>query len=151
MINMHASGGRKMLTAAREVLAGLNKKPILLAVTALTSMDNSDLQETGCLHNTEERVILLARLAAESGLDGVVCSPLEISIVKKSVSESFITVTPGVRPGGNDLNDQARVATPAEVTGNGGDYLVVGRPISRAVDPEAATLAILNEMGVQSE
>jgi orotidine-5'-phosphate decarboxylase len=151
MVNLHASGGRKMLTAAREAIANLDKKPILLAVTALTSMDNSDLYETGCSHNTDERVALLAKLAAESGLDGVVCSPLEINIVKNNVSKLFITVTPGVRPENEDANDQVRVASPSEVVRAGGDYLVVGRPITRSDDPGKTTMAILREMGVHSE
>lgn len=148
MLNVHASGGREMMMAAREAIEGFDKRPILLAVTVLTSMSERHLLETGCSGSAEEKVNLLASLAAECGLDGVVCSPLEIGSVKKGVSEKFITVTPGIRPAGEKVDDQSRVAAPADVARAGGDYLVVGRPITRAQDPEAATRAILAEMGV---
>ena len=148
MLNVHASGGREMMMAAREAIEGFAQRPILLAVTVLTSMSERHLVETGCPGSAEEKVNLLALLAAECGLDGVVCSPLEIGSVKKGVSERFITVTPGIRPAGEKVDDQSRVAAPADVARAGGDYLVVGRPITRALDPEAATRAILAEMGV---
>jgi orotidine-5'-phosphate decarboxylase len=148
MLNVHATGGREMMMAAREAIEGFDKRPILLAVTVLTSMSERHLLETGCPGSAEEKVNLLASLAAECGLDGVVCSPLEIASVKKVVSEKFITVTPGIRPAGEKVDDQSRVAAPADVARAGGDYLVVGRPITRAQDPVAATRAILAEMGV---
>ncbi len=147
MINVHAAGGRKMMAAARDVLAEMESRPLLTAVTVLTSMDDSQLVETGVSDGAAERVRLLSRLAADCGLDGVVCSPLEIRAVKKAVSPSFITVTPGIRPAGEAGNDQSRVAAPAEVIRAGGDYLVVGRPVTGAVDPVGAARKILEEMG----
>ncbi len=146
MLNVHAAGGRQMMTAARETLEGFDRRPVLLAVTVLTSMNENDLTETGAPGRTIERVVLLSKLAAECGLDGVICSPLEISAVKEAVSQQFLTVTPGVRPAGEAKGDQARVATPAEVVRAGGDYLVVGRPITGAADPLQAARAIIAEM-----
>ncbi len=146
MLNIHAAGGRKMMLAAREALEGEVKKPILLAVTVLTSLKASDLNETGCPGSVNEKVCLMSRLAAECGLDGVICSPLEIDAVKEAVSPGFITLTPGIRPAGGIADDQARLATPAEVIRQGGDYLVVGRPITRADDPLQAAEAIIAEM-----
>jgi orotidine-5'-phosphate decarboxylase len=146
MLNLHASGGKSMLLAAREAVEGLQQRPLLIAVTVLTSIDDHDLQETGLSGSTTENVLLLARLAAQCGFDGVVCSPLEIGAVKTAVSQSFITVTPGVRPDGTDTFDQQRVAAPADVVAAGGDYLVVGRPITGAADPFLAASEIITEM-----
>ncbi len=140
-----------MLEAARNALSGFKNKPYLIAVTALTSMDDEELFLTGCTHGVEERVLLLARLAAQSGLDGVVCSPLEIKSIKQALNPGFITVTPGVRLEGGLKHDQVRVATPAGVVQAGGDYLVVGRPITKAADPGQAVLTIFNEMGVSHD
>lgn len=147
MLNIHAAGGRDMMLAAVKAAGKFKPKPLIVAVTMLTSLDKNDLSETGCSGDPAERVALLSRLAHESFLDGVVCSPLEIEIVKKTVSSRFITVTPGVRPAGENRNDQARTAAPAEVIRNGGDYLVVGRPITAAADPFEAAVKILSEMG----
>jgi len=149
MLNLHASGGKTMLLAAREAVEGLRQRPLLIAVTLLTSIGDRDLSETGLSGSTTENVLLLARLAAQCGFDGVVCSPLEIAAVKAAVSKSFITVTPGVRPEGAEKNDQRRVATPADVVADGGDYLVVGRPITGAADPFVAAGRIIAEMGVE--
>lgn len=149
MLNLHASGGKAMLLAAREAIEGLQKKPLLIAVTVLTSIGDQDLLETGSSGSTAETVILLARLAAQCGFNGVVCSPLEIAAVKAAVSGSFITVTPGVRPGGADNFDQQRVATPADAIASGGDYLVVGRPITGAADPFSSASKIIAEMGAK--
>ena len=151
MLNVHAAGGREMMTAAREALEGLEKRPILLAVTVLTSMSGQNLIETGCSGNMVGRVCLLSGLAGECGLDGVICSPLEISAVKKAMSSKFLTVTPGVRSAGEAKGDQTRVATPAEVVRAGGDYLVVGRPITKAADPFQAAGMIIAEMGAVNE
>lgn len=147
MINLHASGGKAMLLAAREAAAAMQNRPLLIAVTVLTSVSDHDLRESGSAGSTLENVVLLARLAEQCGFDGVVCSPLEIAAVKAAVSEIFITVTPGVRPLGAQKNDQQRVATPAAVIAAGGDYLVVGRPITAAADPVLAARMILGEMG----
>lgn len=147
MLNVHAGGGREMMAAAREALDKFDNRPILLAVTVLTSMSRQSLIETGCTDKVVERVCLLSGLARECGLDGVICSPLEIGAVKMATSQAFLTVTPGVRPAGAVIDDQARVATPAEVVEAGGDYLVVGRPITRAADPLRAAEMIIAEMG----
>ena len=149
MLNLHVAGGKAMLLAAREAIEGLPQKPLLIAVTLLTSLGDHDLPETGLSGSMTENVLLLARLAAQSGFDGVVCSPLEIGAVKTAVSQSFITVTPGVRPGGAENFDQQRVAAPAEVMAAGGDYLVVGRPITGAADPLLAASKIITEMGAE--
>ncbi len=149
MLNLHASGGKTMLLAAREAVENLQQKPLLIAVTLLTSIGDHDLPETGLSGSTTENVLLLAQLAAQCGFDGVVCSPLEIAAVKAAVSESFITVTPGVRPGGAEKFDQQRVAAPADVVAAGGDYLVVGRPITGAADPLLAAGKIIAEMGAE--
>lgn len=147
MLNIHASGGRDMMLAAKRVLESFDKKPYLLAVTVLTSMDDQQVEEAGSRVKISQKVPLLARLAVECGLDGVVCSPREIIAVKEAVGQPIITVTPGVRPVGSDRNDQARTGTPAEVISAGGDYLVVGRPIIVSDDPAGTTEQILGEMG----
>ncbi|HED23664.1 MAG TPA: orotidine-5'-phosphate decarboxylase [Firmicutes bacterium] len=146
MVNIHAAGGREMMAAAREALADFNQKPLLLAVTVLTSLDRRQLSEVGVRADLEMQVRLLASLAAESGMDGVVCSPLEIKAVKDVGGSSFLAVSPGVRPAGSLEDDQSRVATPREVIRAGGDYLVVGRPIRAAYDPAAAAFDIIKEM-----
>ncbi len=148
MLNVHAAGGRKMLSAAREAVEGMEKRPIILAVTVLTSMDDQEMADTGCSGPLAERVTQLAGLTAECGLDGVVCSPLEIAAVKRSVSVQFITVSPGIRPSGEATNDQFRTATPAKVIQSGGDYMVVGRPVTGSADPLLAARKILGDMGV---
>ncbi|MFO8192094.1 MAG: orotidine-5'-phosphate decarboxylase [Bacillota bacterium] len=147
MVNIHAAGGRKMMVAAREALANYNAKPLLLAVTVLTSLNDSQLSELGFGEGSEKRARLLSTLAAESGLDGVICSPREIEAVKEIGGSGFLTVSPGVRPAGSNINDQSRVATPREVIRAGGDYLVVGRPIRTAEDPYAAAWKIIEEIG----
>ncbi len=147
MLNIHAAGGRDMMLAAKEAVEASGKKPLLLAVTVLTSMNDNLMAETGCEAAVAERVAILARLAEQCGLDGVICSPLEISTVRKAASSRFLTVTPGVRTLQGTADDQARVAAPAEVIRAGGDYLVVGRPVTRAADPIEAARTILNEMG----
>ncbi len=148
MLNVHAAGGKKMLKAAREALQDQKHKPILLAVTVLTSMDDQEMAETGCPGTTGERVIRLARLSAECGLDGVVCSPLEIDLVKNHVSGNLLTLTPGIRPAGENAGDQVRIATPDRVIEAGGDYLVVGRPVTRAPDPYKAVQNIFAAMQI---
>ncbi len=147
MLNIHASGGRDMMLAAREAVDTSVNKPLLCAVTVLTSMNDDLLAETGNPLKITDQVTVLSELAADCGLDGVICSPLEIAAVKESVSSQFLTITPGIRPLGEVISDQARVAAPAEVIKAGGDYLVVGRPITRADDPLEAARKILAEMG----
>lgn len=146
MVNVHASGGPAMLRAAREAIADGAHRPLLIAVTVLTSLDAAELAAIGIKDSPEQQVLRLTRLARDCGLDGVVCSPQEIAAVKRECGGGFLTVTPGIRPAEVSLDDQQRVATPASAVGAGGDYLVVGRPITRARDPRAALSAILDEI-----
>ncbi len=146
MTNVHASGGRKMLEAARESVDALASPPLLIAVTVLTSLDSADLHDTGVGGQPAEQVTRLALLAHECGLDGVVCSPSELQTLAGAVPDSFFRVTPGVRPVGKDACDQKRVATPARAIADGAHYLVIGRPITEAADPAAALAAIETEI-----
>lgn len=146
MINLHASGGEAMMAAARGRLAGRSDRPLLIAVTVLTSLDTADLAAIGCPGEPAERVLRLAQLAQRAGLDGVVCSPQEAGTVRRVCGPSFRLVTPGVRPAGADSADQKRVMTPAEALAAGADYLVIGRPITAAADPMAAIAAIEREL-----
>ena len=135
MINLHASGGRKMMEAARDRLEGLPERPLLIAVTILTSLGQQDIQEVGYSGTTAENVVRLAKLTDAAGLDGIVCSPMEAAAVRPEVNADFLLVTPGVRPGSAALDDQRRVMTPLDALNNGADMLVIGRPITAAEDP----------------
>ena len=146
MINVHASGGRKMMLAARESMDAAATPPLLIAVTVLTSLDAADLRETGVRGQPAEQVTRLAKLTHECGLDGVVCSPKELETLAGAVPDTFLRVTPGVRPVGKDDGDQKRVATPAQALADGAHYLVIGRPITQAADPAAALAAIEVEL-----
>ncbi|MCC7487356.1 MAG: orotidine-5'-phosphate decarboxylase [Burkholderiales bacterium] len=146
MINVHALGGRAMMAAAREALAALPRAPRLTAVTVLTSMGAGDLADVGIAGTPEEAVLRLARLAQACGLDGVVCSPREAALLRRSCGASFLLVTPGIRPAAAARDDQNRVASPAAAVADGADYLVVGRPVTRAADPLAALGAINDEI-----
>jgi orotidine-5'-phosphate decarboxylase len=148
MVNVHAAGGRAMLEAARVALVktaaeGAVPPPLLIAVTALTSLGAADVAEIGFAEPLEALALRWARLAADCGLDGVVCSALEAAALRRALGPGFKLVTPGIRPAGADPADQARVVTPEAAIANGADYLVIGRPITRAVDP-AAELARIN-------
>ncbi len=145
MVNVHASGGRKMMQAAREAIAVSAHKPLLIGVTVLTSMSRKDIAETGLDIEPRQQVLRLARLARDSALDGVVCSPLEAALLKKEVAQDFCLVTPGVRPAGSDIGDQHRIMTPSKALQAGSDYLVIGRPITASVDPLKALEAIIAE------
>jgi orotidine-5'-phosphate decarboxylase len=142
MINVHASGGRRMLEAARESVDAVAKPPLLIAVTLLTSLDAGDLRDTGVGGEPAEQVTRLATLARGCGLDGVVCAPTDLEALAAAVPHEFLRVTPGVRPSGKDDGDQKRVATPARAIADGAHYLVIGRPITQAADPAAALAAI---------
>ncbi|NEV64939.1 orotidine-5'-phosphate decarboxylase [Thiorhodococcus minor] len=142
MVNVHASGGPKMMAAARERLDRLGAPPLLIGVTVLTSLDRGDLAAVGCPGSPEERVLALARLGREAGLDGIVCSPLEVEPVQAELGSAFLLVTPGVRPAGAAAGDQKRVMTPAQAVSAGAHYLVIGRPITQAPDPMSAMLEI---------
>ena len=148
MVNVHASGGRRMLSAAREALeASTGSRPLLIAVTVLTSMEQSDLQEIGLDVTPQQQVLRLAQLTRDCGLDGVVCSAQEASVLKQACGADFRLVTPGIRPTGAQADDQRRVLTPAQALAAGADYLVIGRPISAAADPAAALAALVAEIG----
>jgi orotidine-5'-phosphate decarboxylase len=156
IFNVHACGGSEMMrrtadavteTAEREGI----KRPKVIAVTVLTSADDSVLAETGFSSGATEQVRRLARLAASSGMDGVVASPHEVKLIRETVGRpGFVVVTPGVRPAGSARDDQRRVMTPAEAVRAGADYLVIGRPILNAPDPARAALEIVEEMEAQS-
>ena len=150
MINVHASGGRKMMLAARESVDAAATPPLLIAVTVLTSLDAADLRDTGIDGQPAEQVTRLAKLTHECGLDGVVCSPKELGTLAGAVPDTFLRVTPGVRPAGKDDGDQKRVATPAQALADGAHYLVIGRPITQAADPAAALAAIEVELSAPS-
>ncbi len=145
MINVHASGGRAMLLAARESLSG-RTDPLLIAVTLLTSLDPAALADLPMAGHPEGIVRRLAALARECGLDGVVCSAAELVTVRAACPDAFWTVVPGIRPSGSPADDQKRLATPAAAITAGADLLVVGRPITAAADPEAALTALLDEI-----
>jgi orotidine-5'-phosphate decarboxylase len=142
MVNLHASGGRAMMETAANAMAKLSNAPLLTAVTVLTSLNDDLLAEVGVRDGAESHTTRLAKLANSCGLDGVVCSPREITSIRREVNNSFLIVTPGVRPLGAAINDQARVATPSEAIEKGADYLVIGRPITEAQDSRAALIDI---------
>tara|TARA_B100002052_G_scaffold69455_1_gene62844 strand:+ start:7006 stop:7689 length:684 start_codon:yes stop_codon:yes gene_type:complete len=145
MINVHASGGSKMLDASRKALEGFDKPPLLVGVTILTSISEEILTEIG-FKNLVKQVMRLTKLAQRSGLDGVVCAASDASKVKQACGESFLTVTPGIRPRDADLNDQSRISTPKEAIANGSDFLVIGRPITGSEDPTNALENIYKEV-----
>lgn len=147
MINVHASGGLAMMKAAVAALDSCEEsRPLLIAVTVLTSMDSSELPAIGVEHSAEQQVSRLAMLAKQAGLDGVVCSAHEVPLVKQQCGEEFLTVTPGIRLPGDALDDQSRVMTPEQAVKLGSDYLVIGRPITRAPDPAKTVQSILNSL-----
>jgi orotidine-5'-phosphate decarboxylase len=146
MMNVHALGGARMLSAAREALSGLTRPPLLVAVTILTSMDEADLGTIGLGGRPWDHVIRLATLAHDCGLDGVVCSSRETRELRTRLGSSFRLVTPGIRPSGSRMDDQRRVMTPADAVRNGSTYLVIGRPITQADDPLGILLTINKEL-----
>jgi orotidine-5'-phosphate decarboxylase len=146
MINLHASGGRRMMESARERLEARSQRPLLIAVTILTSLGQQDIEEIGFSGTPADNVLRLARLAESSGLDGIVCSPREASVVRPGARQDFLLVTPGVRPRDASLDDQQRVMTPQDALRNGADMLVIGRPVTAAADPLASLRAIQQEI-----
>lgn len=145
MVNVHASGGERMMVASREILEPYGAdRPLLIGVTVLTSMEQSDLAGIGLDIAPNEQVVRLATLTKNAGLDGVVCSAQEASMLKSKLGKEFKLVTPGIRPAGSDAGDQRRIMTPAQAITAGSDYLVIGRPITQAQDP-AAVLAAINQ------
>lgn len=146
MINIHATGGRKMMAealAAAQDAAGDNP-PLIIGVTVLTSMES--LGDIGIQYEIREQVIRLAKLAQEVGLHGVLASPLEIQPIRQVCGKKFVIVTPGIRPAGTHLDDQARISSPKQAIQAGADFLVIGRPITEAKDPLGVVRAILKDM-----
>mgnify|MGYP000240410974 CR=1 FL=1 len=135
MVNVHASGGREMLTKARQAIEDSQHKPLLIAVTILTSLSESAVAEIGYQHSLVEQTLHLARLSYECGLDGVVCSAHEAAAIKLATSAEFLTVTPGIRLNTDKVDDQTRIMTPSIAVASGADYLVIGRPITQSILP----------------
>jgi orotidine-5'-phosphate decarboxylase len=146
MVNVHAAGGGRMMAAAREALEQFTQPPLLIAVTVLTSMSQQDLLELGYTEEPEQRVLRLAQLAARNGMDGVVCSAQESSLLRRACGPDFALVTPGIRLAGDSADDQRRVVTPAEAIEQGSDYLVIGRSITAAEDPIAKLAEIYDNL-----
>ena len=136
MVDLHASGGLRMMEEAKRILGPYGKDaPLLIAVTVLTSMEDLDLLQIGINASPMEQVLRLAHLTQRAGLDGVVCSPQEVEILRNACGEEFKLVTPGIRPTGADFGDQRRVMAPTAAIRAGSDYLVIGRPITKADNP----------------
>jgi len=147
MVNVHASGGRRMMEASREALDKVSHaNTLLIAVTVLTSMERNDLADIGLDIDPLEQVVRLAKLTHESGLDGVVCSAQEVDAIRAAVSGRFALVTPGIRPATAEQGDQRRIMTPAEAIRKGSDYLVIGRPITQAQVPASVAAEIHAEV-----
>lgn len=135
MINLHACGGLKMMQTASKALLKLKNRPLLTAVTVLTSMDQTQFDQIGYNKTIEQQVLHLAQLAQQADLDGVVCSAQEASQLRAQLKKPFCLVTPGIRPEGSHKDDQSRIMTPLQAINAGSDYLVIGRPITQASDP----------------
>ena len=146
LLTVHAGGGAAMLKAASQTAAEFPQRPLIVAVTALTSLNDADLQQLGVVRSVAEHARNLGTLAIESGVDGLVCSANEVADLRHEFGPQTVLVTPGIRPAGTAVADQKRVATPAAAVANGASYLVVGRPVLEAEDPAAAARSILNEM-----
>ena len=142
MLNVHAGGGVAMMEAARKTLDDDVERPLPIGVTVLTSLSDAALLEVGVVDAVREQVCRLASLAANAGLDGVVCSPREVTALRERIGAAFTLVTPGVRPAQSAGDDQKRIATPADAIAAGANYLVIGRPISQAAQPNKALAAI---------
>lgn len=146
MVNVHASGGSKMMDAAVQQLASMGSETLLVGVTVLTSFDADDLKQVGVIDSPGNQVIHLAKLAKSSGLDGVVCSAHEARDVANVCGDAFLRVTPGIRPASSATDDQSRVMTPASALNAGSTHLVIGRPITASSNPSQLLLEILTEI-----
>jgi len=151
MMTLHASGGRDMMKRAAEEATRISKtqgntRPLLLAVTVLTSLKSESLKETGIHSDITKQVLTLAHLAKDSGMDGIVCSPQELELIKKEFPKDFLVITPGIRPTWASANDQKRIMTPSQALQKGADYIVVGRPVIAASDPQDSFKKILEEI-----
>jgi len=147
MVNVHASGGRRMMEAARNEVEKKSHRPLLIAVTVLTSMERSDLADIGLDVDPVVQVERLARLTESSGFDGVVCSAQEVGLIRQICSPQFLTVTPGIRPAGSEQGDQRRIMTPEEAVAAGVSYMVIGRPITQSSNPGQTCHNILQSLG----
>jgi orotidine-5'-phosphate decarboxylase len=145
VINVHCSGGPEMLRAARAALEGENR-PALVGVTVLTSLNDDDLRTLGVAHTSGGQVLLLARMAKESGLDGVICSAKELPLLRRELGEDFLLITPGIRPAWSEAGDQKRITTPKQALQSGASALVIGRPVTGAPDPAEAMRRVLEEI-----
>ena len=143
MLNVHSLGGKEMLRAAYEVVEKASIKPLLVGVTVLTSLNDKALKEIGLGLNTVDQVLLLAELCQAEGLNGVVCSANELSILRKHLNDDFLLVTPGIRSSEIEKDDQKRISTASEAISNGADYIVIGREISNEIDPSKKIRQIL--------
>ncbi len=146
MMNVHASGGRRMMQAACEAVDKSSTETLLIAVTILTSLSEEELAEVGFSGSAADNVSRLAALAQSSGMHGVVCSPREAQQLRSDLGDEFLLVTPGVRPAGSDTADQRRVMTPQDAMNAGSNYLVIGRPITAAEDPLQALQQIADSL-----
>ena len=146
MVNVHASGGQRMMEAAANAIANHANRPHLIAVTVLTSMEAADLEQVGVMDEPNVQVQRLAELAKRSGMDGVVCSAQEATMLKEACGRQFELITPGIRPAGADAGDQRRVLTPVQARDAGVDYMVIGRPITQAAEPTAVVDEILQSL-----
>ncbi|MBI1396083.1 MAG: orotidine-5'-phosphate decarboxylase [Betaproteobacteria bacterium] len=147
MVNVHASGGARMMEAARDAIQRARHRPLLIGVTVLTSLGADDLAQIGLAGPTPaDAAVRLASLARNCGLDGVVCSAREVVLMRERLGPEFLLVTPGIRPAGSGTDDQVRVATPGSAIRDGASYLVIGRPITRAADPASALESINAEI-----
>jgi len=146
MVNVHASGGRRMMEAASEAMTSASSRPLLTAVTVLTSMNDQDLAEIGINVPAAEHVRRLALLAKDCGVDGVVCSAQEAPMLRDACGDSFLKVTPGIRPAGTDAGDQSRIVTPPDALAMGVSHMVIGRPITRAASPTQAVAEIIQSL-----
>ena len=146
MLNVHASGGSAMMEAAREGVERSGQKPILIAVTVLTSMNQEMLNEVGVVGSVSDQVLKLTSLTQKSGLDGIVCSAKEAPMIRKALGDKFCLVTPGIRPADAALDDQSRVVTPSQALALGSSYLVIGRPITKSKNPLETLIKIHEEI-----
>ncbi|MGM0481198.1 MAG: orotidine-5'-phosphate decarboxylase [Pseudomonadota bacterium] len=146
IVNVHASGGLKMMQAAKQALADFEKPPLLIAVTVLTSMDDDDLSAVGIQQSVAEQVVMLAKLSQQAGLNGVVCSAKEAQLLHSELGPDFKLMTPGIRPANGQKDDQKRTLTPAQALASGVDFMVIGRPITQADNPHQAVLDVIAEI-----
>lgn len=146
MVNVHTLGGRKMMEAAREAVDKSSACPLLIGVTILTSMGQEDIEQVGLSGSPADNVRRLASLANDASLDGVVCSPKEVAMLRQSLPADFNLVTPGIRPAWAEKGDQTRITTPSDAVNLGSDYLVIGRPVTASPDPMEALHRIESEL-----